>query len=127
MMNGHKPNKEILSQREIERQYNKMLEHKSCNGQVAPNRFNCYRCDCGHVTKTIDVDKGVTPFIFNCDKCNKHAKSTFYNDIAPHLEPTWEWYRPTLQDTIKRRIKKPFDVDHILKGGLDYRPFKSIK
>ena len=61
---------------------------------------NCYVCECGHITKTIDVDAGVTPFFHICEKCGQKAKSTLYIDIAPQQQPTQEWYRPSLDQVI---------------------------
>lgn len=87
------------------------------------NRVNCYVCQtCNHITKTIDVDAGVTPFMHRCESCGEIAYSTFYNDAAPHLKPTQEWYRPTLSEILK--IKSESHLDHILKGGLDVRGIK---
>lgn len=112
------------SQREVERQYMKMLDAVR---EAAPNTngtgVNCYVCQdksCDHITKTIDVDKGTTPFIYNCEKCGGEAISTFYKDIDPEEKPTIEWYRPTLQQTQKYR-SNPAMLEHILNGGLDDR------
>lgn len=113
----------MKSQREIERKYNKMLEsHKEL---VAPNRVNCYVCNhCGYITKTIDVDKGVTPFMHNCEKCNGLARSTFYQDIAPNQKPTQEWFRPTLKQALKMKRNEDM-LDHLFGGGLDVRTIKT--
>lgn len=106
------------SQREVEKKYNKILQHESIKGEVAPNRVNCYTCEkCGHITKTIDIDKGVTPFMSSCEMCKGTATSSFYDDIAPNQEPTIEWYRPTLKQTLKMR--QNFNLlSHVLDGGL---------
>lgn len=87
---------------------------------VKENRVNCYICPNGHLTKTIDIDKGTTPFMFICIECGKDARSTFYRDAAPGQKPTIEWFRPDLKATIKLR-RKPAMLDHVLQGGLDYR------
>ena len=112
------------SQREIERKYNKLLHDVATHEFYKidlTNRVNCYQCkSCGHITKTRDVDAGVTPFIHRCEKCNGMAYSTFYTDIAPDQQPTEEWYRPTLKQVLKMR-NKPDLLNHILQGGLDYR------
>lgn len=77
------------------------------------------------ITKTIDVDDGVTPYAFTCDYCgNPFATSTMYNDIAPKQKPTHEWYRPSLKETLKWRSKNTQMLEHILNGGLDVRPIK---
>jgi len=115
----------MKSQREIERDYNKLLYEVNTDEYYTKtdltNRVNCYKCNCGHITKTKDIDSGVTPFMFKCEKCGNYAHSTFYNDIVPKQEPTFIWYRPTLKEVIKMR-KKPELLDHILNGGLDYKP-----
>ena len=94
--------------------------------KVEPNRVNCYRCDsCGSITKTIDVDDGVTPYYYICEHCgNPHAISTMYHDVAPRQKPTQEWYRPSLKETLKWRGKNDSMLEHILNGGLDVRPIK---
>lgn len=85
------------------------------------NRVNCYICrECGHVTKTKDVDRGVTPFYHLCEKCGLLAKSTFYKDIVPDKPVTEEWYRPTLEQVLKMDRNSNM-LDHILNGGLDVR------
>lgn len=84
------------------------------------NRFNCYVCSCGHITKTKDVDAGVTPFMFTCEECGNFARSTFYNDIVPDKLHTIEWYRPSLKEILKLR-KKPSSLEHVLNGGLMHR------
>ena len=114
----------MVSLREcIRRYYNMLKKHQS---EVEPNRVNCYKCDrCGHITKTMDVDDGVTPYAFTCDYCgNPFATSTMYNDIAPKQKPTHEWYRPSLKETLKWRSKNTNMLEHILNGGLDVRPIK---
>ena len=87
------------------------------------NRVNCYSCSDGHITKTKDVDAGVTPMMITCETCNKTAHSSFYRDIAPLQQPTVEWYRPSLKETLKMR-KKPNSLEHVLSGGLIYRKVK---
>ncbi len=79
--------------------------------------INVYTCPDGHITKTVDIDTGVTPFLHKCSKCNKWGNSSFYNDIAPNEEPVEEWYRPTLAETLKL-VNNTALLDHVLKGGL---------
>lgn len=110
----------MISQREVERQYHKLSEKVKKDSYYnidLNNRVNCYSCDCGHITKTKDVDAGVTPFIHNCEMCGKMAKSSFYNDTHPDLLPTQEWYRPSLNEVLKLR-SKPHVLDHVFNGGL---------
>lgn len=117
------------SQREVERKYNKLMEDVKTNDFYTKidlsNRVNCYVCTkCNLITKTIDVDAGVTPFMHTCEHCGEIAHSTFYKDIAPHLMPTQEWYRPTLDQCFKMRNKQGL-LDHVLQGGLDVRKLET--
>ncbi len=112
----------MLSQREVARKYNALINDvktKDFYKIDLTNRVNCYTCQtCGHITKTKDVDSGVTPFMFGCEKCSQTAYSSFYKDIAPHLTPTVEWYRPSLAEVQKMRSKNSGALDHVLQGGL---------
>jgi RNase P subunit RPR2 len=114
----------MKSQREIQREYNKLLQDvatKDFYKVDLTNRVNCYVCQsCHAITKTIDVDSGVTPFIHLCENCNGEAHSTFYKDIVPNRQPTQEWYRPSLKEVLKMRNKEGM-LEHILQGGLDVR------
>lgn len=105
----------MISQREVERKYNKMLKDHS--KPVTPNHFNNYECRCGTIVKTVDIHRGTTPFIIACPKCGGNSKSTFYNDNLPERFPNFGWARPTLKETIKLR-KKPHMLEHVLMGGL---------
>jgi hypothetical protein len=114
----------MKSQRQIERDYNKLMNDVKTSDYYKidlTNRVNCYTCQsCGHITKTKDIDAGVIPFMFMCEKCNGTAYSSFFKDIAPNQEPTIEWYRPTLKQILKLR-NKPDVLHHIFNGGLEYR------
>lgn len=112
----------MKSQRQVEKEYNNLLKDVATEYfyKTELPKMNCYVCGCGHITKTINIDSGVTPFLFDCEKCGEKAKSTFFNDIAPRLKPKFEWYRPTLKQVLKMR-KKPAMLEHVLKGGLDFR------
>jgi len=113
----------MKSQRQIEREYTYVLKHWP--DPIRPDHINCYICICGHVTKTIDRDPGVTPFMTHCEKCKAlSAKSTFYRDIKPDQPATVEWYRPDLAATMKLRTK-PDLLDHVLQGGLLSRKIKT--
>lgn len=112
-----------MNKKEIKRKYSKLLKDVATKDFYKidlTNRVNCYVCDCGHITKTKDIDAGVTPFYHNCESCGRYARSTFYKDIAPHKLPTEEWYRPTLEQVLK--IRRNYGLlDHVLNGGLDVR------
>lgn len=114
----------MISQREIERRYNDLIkdvESKEFYTSIdLTNRVNCYICDDGHVTKTRDIDRGVTPMFHKCGLCRLSARSSFYKDIRPSMNPTQEWFRPTLKQVLKMR-KNEGMLEHILSGGLDVR------
>ncbi|AOW08720.1 hypothetical protein [Flavobacterium gilvum] len=115
----------MKSQREVERLYYKLIQDVKTNDFYTKvnleNRVNCYVCDsCGNITKTKDIDAGVTPMFFSCEKCGQRARSTFFNDIVPNKQPTIEWYRPSLHECLKMRSKEAA-LDHVLNGGLNFR------
>jgi hypothetical protein len=59
-------------------------------------KINEYTCDEGHVTRTGNLDVGVTPFIIGCKHiggCDKMAQSCFYR-CDQSKRPDWVWYRP---------------------------------
>ncbi len=110
-----------MRKEEVINKYKKVVD--DCNKQEIDltNRVNCYVCpSCDHITKTIDIDKGVTPFLHTCEKCRDLGKSSFYHDIAPDKEPTQEWYRPSLKKVLKmhKEQKLLLVLEHILNGGL---------
>lgn len=115
----HQNREPQVSDREIERKYSKLTIKPA-----EPNRTNCYVCGCGHVMKTIDRNEGVTPMFMQCDSCGGRGVSSFYRDVRPDLEPTHEWFVPTLQETKKLR-GNPAMLDHIFNGGLEIRKIKS--
>lgn len=106
------------------RQHLTKLYNKLDIKDAEPNRFNVYTCDNGHQTKTVDRHYGVTPMFIPCPTCKARAASSFYKDIRPDLEPTHEWYVPSLEETLKFNKKCPPMVDHILRGGLEFRLIK---
>lgn len=116
----------MKSEREVIREYNSMLKKVADRPMFGDNGngINCYVCeDCGHITKTIDIDLGVTPFMHVCESCGSWARSTMYKDINPTVKPTQEWYRPSLKQCLKMR-KHEAALQHILDGGLDFRTIK---
>ncbi|WP_321321498.1 hypothetical protein [Labilibaculum sp.] len=121
----------MTSQREVERLYEKLMHDVATKEFYTDidlaNKVNCYVCEeCQHITKTKDVDPGVTPFMFTCEVCKATATSTFYTDIAQDCKPTIEWYRPSLKETLKLR-KDQGTLDHVLRGGLIDRKCKEAK
>ena len=104
--------------KDVMRRYKQML--KDVSGEnYHKGEVNCYTCkQCGKVTKTIDVDNGVTPFGIECPHCHGDAMSAFYHDTAPDAPVTHEFYRPTLEETLALVDEHFFTVSHILNGGL---------
>ena len=116
----------MKSQRELTKSYNTLIERVKNEDFYKidlTNRVNCYSCSCGHITKTIDIDAGVTPMMFSCEDCGGMARSNFYKDIAPLQEPTIEWYRPDLRQALRMRKNQGL-LGHILQGGLAHRKIK---
>lgn len=117
----------MISQREIERQYSKLMNDIATKDYYKvdlENRVNVYTCLNGHRTKTINKDAGTTPMFMSCPECGVQSKSSWYKDIAPDIEPSIEWYRPSLSECLKMRGKKEPLLDHVLMGGLDTRKIK---
>jgi len=106
---------------EIKAQYAHSVEYYSTH---VKRGVNCYTCpSCKHITKTIDVDAGVTPFMHLCEQCKKElGQSSMYKDIAPNQQPTEEWYRPTLEEVLEMHKAGDYNmVSHIVRGGLHQR------
>lgn len=108
------------NRKRIEKEYAELMEAVRAKDFYTridlTNRINCYTCpSCGHITKTRDIAPGVIPMFHNCEKCNFHASSSFFEDIAPALQPSQEWYRPTLAEVLNLN---PGLQEHILSGGL---------
>lgn len=81
-------------------------------------RINCYLCEYGCNTTTVDVDRGVTPFMIQCRSrprkgrpieakyldaegfCIGTATSSMYPKLPlpPHLVVAWEWYLPSAEE-----------------------------
>lgn len=80
---------------------------------------NGYQCQtCGGMTVTVDVDRGVTPFMMICPSCGGKATSNFYRRLpAPFDEcrVPWEWIRPAESELVKLH---PATQDHCRRGGL---------
>lgn len=119
----------MTSQREVERQYKKLLNDVATNDYYKvdlTNRINTYGCGFAHLTVTIDRDAGVTPMFLNCVHCGTQASSAGYQPKnKEHLIPTHEWFRPSLDQCLKMRNKNSALLDHILRGGLELRPINS--
>jgi hypothetical protein len=113
--------------RAIELQYAELMHDIKTNEYYnidLTNRTNTYTCPGGHITKTRDIDAGVTPFMHSCGTCGEIATSSFYRDTHPNLEPTEEWYRPTLEEVFK--LSEGLR-EHVLQGGLNVRKIVNEK
>ncbi len=117
----------MTSQREVKRKYAQLMKDVATKDYYktdVTNRVNTYWCKCGHWTKTRDIDPGCTPMFHKCESCNNpQAVSTFYKDKAPEQQPTQEWYRPTLDELMKKRNNEAI-LDHVFNGGLLVRKIK---
>jgi hypothetical protein len=99
-------------------------------------RMNIYICEHSCHNITVDVNKGVTPFMIGCEftgrpdrpanplkmkngKCIGTASSRMYpkelGPGVPYPVPTHEWYRPSLDEF--NRLSDP-EKDHVKQGGL---------
>lgn len=115
-----------LSKREITRRYEKLLhdvDTKDFYKVDLANRTNIYLCQHNHVTKTKDIDAGVTPMHIVCETCGQFATSTGYRNHGDNIKPTMEFYRPTLKEL--GNVKPISLVEHVLSGGLLLRKIKS--
>lgn len=80
---------------------------------------NVYLCEkCGHGYVTLDVDTGVTPFIYKClrPNCKGSAYSLCYKVPQPILanhKAAVEWYKPEQTLTLS-----PSEIEHVGRGGL---------
>ena len=108
-----------MNKEQIEKQYSKLVsgieEMKMYDGRGTVDRYICDTCGC--MMHTTYKDKGVTPFTMRCPKCGgtMYHKRTFIKETVPDWVEVKNWYRPTLEQTL--REKQPI-IEHILKGGL---------
>lgn len=105
----------------IKRKYNELVasleDAKMYDGRGEYNGYVCEKC--GYITATLYKEKGVTPFIIQCEKCGKAAmhKITSRNapPAAPNISEVKNWVRPTLDQLMKM---SQATIDHVLNGGL---------
>lgn len=118
----------MISQRELERRYIKLMNDVETGDYYKvdlTNRVNTYRCGQGHLMITIDRDAGVTPMFMTCPKCGSQSTSAGYNPKDKEsLNPTYEWFRPDFVQCLKMRRKNDGMLEHVLKGGLEIREIK---
>ena len=108
-----------MNKETIKEQYDKLVNEiegiKMYDGRGTVDRYICDTC--GHMTHTTYKDKGVTPFTMRCDKCGgtMYHRKTFTKESVPDWVEVKNWYRPTLDQTLKE--SQPV-IEHILNGGL---------
>ncbi len=87
---------------------------------MAKGSINVYECQaCGESIVTIDKAEGVTPMFLACranPTCGGRSVSKMYR-VPQDLEPTHEWYRPSLALRLTAS-----EWDHVSRGGLLIRP-----
>lgn len=72
------------------------------------NIYTCDKCK-GHVV-TVDVDRGVTPFMIECKStlgCKGMMRSSMYRVFDQDMRPDFEWYRPSAVEIVKPNLKQP--------------------
>lgn len=120
----------------------KAQRSKGARQSVFLERRNAYVCkDCRHITLTVDIHEGTTPFMIDCEKCKGMAQSFMYQlpgvlatSQASGLTPTQEWYNP-IYGTPPEEIAITLDAlgysieecTHIEAGGLLLRPRSDAK
>ena len=115
-------NREI--RKDAKKRYGDMLKEFS-ERKVHKGEMNCYTCSkCGRLTKTIDRDSGITPMGIECPFCGENAMGSAYIDLKPDEKPTFEWYRPTFEETLNLIDKHYFTYRYVLGGGLLRREIK---
>lgn len=110
-----------MDKKEIKAKYDELVssieDAKMYDGR---GEYNGYRCDkCGYITATLYKDKGVTPFIIQCEKCGESAVHKITSRSAPppqkNISPVRNWVRPTFEQLIKM---SDATIQHVLDGGL---------
>lgn len=108
-----------MTKEQIEKRYNELVngieEKKMYDGRNTVDRYVCDTCE--YMIHTTYKDKGVTPFTMRCTRCGGtmyHTK-TFDKKTVPHYVMVLDWYRPTLEQTLKMSDAM---IEHILNGGL---------
>lgn len=103
----------------IEKKYNELIKSiegkRMYDGRGTVDRYTC--SSCGHIIYTTYRDKGVTPFAMRCHRCGgtKYHDKTYDKKSVPDYVLVMDWYRPTLEDTLKMSDGM---IDHVLNGGL---------
>ena len=114
-----------MDQKKLKAAYKNMVRRVEADTRRSEQKglTNCYTCtNCGQVDKYLYVDSGTAPMVVGCSSCKKRSSfSSLMKQQAPNLAPTWEWFRPSLEQ-VKTFSKQPQLLMHILNGGLLRRP-----
>lgn len=108
-----------MNKEDIEKKYNELVQtietKRMYDGRDKVDRYTCITC--GHIIYTTYRDKGVTPFTIRCSRCGgtKHHDKTYDKKTVPAYVNVMDWYRPTLEQTLKMSDAK---IEHVLNGGL---------
>ena len=105
--------------KEVTRRYKKMLKAFNDKGENQ-GKTNCYVCNqCHQTTKVYERDNGMTMHGIECPYCKGEAMSTDYEDVAPKVNATFEYVRPTLQEVLDEVEKNHImTANYYLSGGL---------
>ena len=101
----------------LSKKIQKWLDEQAVTGYTRKNLYTCDTCH-GEVV-TIDIDKGVTPFMISCratPACKGFMTSSFYN-CDPARAAQFEFYRPETLEGFGLQTQ-----EHVKKGGLLLRP-----
>lgn len=100
-------------------------QHSFDQMKTFPNEglANIYTCEqCGLVIWTVDMIKGITPFVTACrreelrgDACGGSMQSGMYRVAMITLLPDYVWYRPSLAEL---STLSPATMEHVNRGGL---------
>ena len=120
-----------MNKKQIKLAYKKMLWQVADRDETNPEQqglTNCYICkNCHHVDKYYYTESGTTPMVVECTKCKKRGSfSGMMRDLLPNAEPNQEWFRPSLNETLKM-AHHPHMLHHVLNGGLLRRPYNPLK
>ena len=108
-----------MKKEDIEKKYNELVnsieKKRMYDGRGTVDRSTCDTC--GHIIYTTYRDKGVTPFTMRCNRCGgtKYHDKTYDKNTVPDYVNVMDWYRPTLEQTLKMCDGK---IQHVLDGGL---------
>lgn len=106
---------------EIKKKYDELVASLD-NTKMYDGRgeYNGYVCEeCGYITATLYIDKGVTPFSIKCQRCGGVATHKITSRSEPkasqNISEVRKWVRPTFEQLVNM---SPSTINHVLNGGL---------